>query len=78
MSAHRSLDHLHGLVHWPRLLHHAPAADLPVEQQIERLFHQASGVVWELRAPGGPHCPTDLAIRAADGTLVAYAHPDAA
>jgi hypothetical protein len=78
MKAHGLLPRLHGHGDWPHLFHHTRDAELPVERQIERLFRRAPGTVWELLDPACPHRATDLPIRAADGTVVAYAHPDAA
>jgi hypothetical protein len=78
MRAHLPLPHPGGLDRWPQLFHHAREAHASVEEQIEHLFHRSHGVVWELLDPACPHLPSDLPIRAADGTVVAYAHPDAA
>jgi hypothetical protein len=53
-------------------------AELLVAEQIVRLFHRRRGVVWELVEAPGRARPEDVAIRDADGTLVAYARPAAA
>jgi hypothetical protein len=52
-------------------------SDLLVAEQIARLFHRSSGMVWELVAEPERVRAEDVTIRGADGAPVVYARPAA-
>jgi hypothetical protein len=52
-------------------------AELRLARQIVRLFKRPQGVVWELIPAPAQRQADDLTLRDADGTLIAYARPEA-